>query len=330
MRFGFYLPTCAEGTFYPRGFVDLGWIAETVQQVEEAGFYEVSASDYVSTGKRTRDESLPPPQYLEPLNVLSWLAGKTSTIRLLPNVLVLPLRDVVLLAKELSTLDQLSGGRLICGLGLGANRDEFEAIHPRRRGTDRGKLLGEALEALRPLLTDRSASYSGKYIEFTDVELYPKPVQQPLPIFLTGDSEDACRRAAQHADGWITFVPGLSKLGNLLKIIDAEARAVGRQRPGIVPMIGISVGESHDGALAGWEQSRFCAHLQRVFGKSAEELALSNLVGTPDTIATVIAEYAKLGVGHMTLVFAGNTTPEVSAQVAAFIRDVVPAATLTP
>ena len=75
MKFGFYLPTCAEGTFYPRGFVDLAWIAQTVQQVEDAGFYEVSASDYVSTGKRTRDESQPPPRYLEPLNVLAWLAG---------------------------------------------------------------------------------------------------------------------------------------------------------------------------------------------------------------------------------------------------------------
>jgi probable F420-dependent oxidoreductase len=325
VRFGFYLPTCAEGTFYPRGFVDLGWIAETVQLVEEAGFYEVSASDYVSTGRRTRDESQPPPQYFEPLSVLSWLAGKTSSIRLLPNVLVMPLRDVVLLAKELSTVDQLSGGRLICGLGLGANRDEFEAIHPRRRGTDRGKLLDEALEALGPLLTERSASYTGKYIEFEDVELYPKPVQQPLPIYLTGDSEDASRRAAKHADGWITFVPGLAKLESRLEIIDAEVQRVGRPRPSIVPMIGISIADTQDQALANWGQSRFCAHLQRVFGKSADELSSSNLVGTPDTISRAIAEYAKLGVGHLTLVFAGNATSELTPQVAAFTREVIPA-----
>jgi probable F420-dependent oxidoreductase len=325
VRFGFYLPTCAEGTFYPRGFVDLGWIAETAQQVEEAGFYEVSASDYVSTGRRTRDDALPPPQYLEPLNVLAWLAGKTSSIRLLPNVIVLPLRDIVILAKELSTLDYLSGGRLICGLGLGANRDEFEAIHPRRRGTDRGKMLDEGLAALRLLFTERSATFTGKYLEFADVELYPKPVQQPLPIFLTGDSVDASRRAAQHADGWITFVPGLAKLSTLRETIDPEARAAGRQSPEIVPMIGVSIADTDEKALANWEASQFCAHLRRVRGGTAADLAATNLVGSAETIAATIDEYARFGVGHMTLVFAGNTTAELSAQVTAFNRDVIPA-----
>lgn len=325
MKFGLYLPTCAEGTFYPRGFVDLGWIAETVQQVDAAGFYEVSASDYVSTGQRTRDAALPPPQYLEPLNVLSWLAGKTSSVRLLPNVLVLPLREVVLLAKELSTLDHLSGGRLICGLGLGANRDEFEAIHPRRRGTDRGKVLDEGLEALRQLLTERSATYAGKYIEFADVELYPKPVQESLPIFLTGDSEGACRRAARQADGWITFVPGVAKLESLLKIIDAEAESAGRQRPSIAPMIGVSVGATNEEALAHWEQSQFGAYLQRIRGGSGQDPTSSNLVGDPETILASIDEYFRLGVDHMTLVFAGNTTSDVSKQVTNFIREVLPA-----
>jgi probable F420-dependent oxidoreductase len=329
VKFGFYLPTCAEGTFYPRGFVDLAWIAQTVQQVEDAGFYEVSASDYVSTGKRTRDDSQPPPRYLEPLNVLAWLAGQTTTIRLLPNVLVMPLRDVVILAKELTTIDQLSSGRLICGLGLGANRDEFESIHPRRKGMDRGQMLDEALEALGPLLTERTASYAGKYIAFNDVELYPKAVQNPLPIFLTGDSEDASRRAGKHADGWITFVPGLAKLESRLEVIDAAAQAAGRPRPSIVPMIGVAVGSTSDAAMKTWTNARFCAHLQGIFGKPGEELAQQNLVGTPGEIATTVAAYANLGVDHMTLVFAGNSTDEVSAQVVQFIGEVMPAIAAT-
>jgi probable F420-dependent oxidoreductase len=324
VKFGFYLPTCAEGTFYPRGFVDLGWIADAVSQVEGAEFYEISASDYVSTGRRNRDESMPPPQYLEPLTILSWLAGKTTSVRLLPNVLVLPLREIVLLAKELTTLDHVSGGRLICGLGLGANRDEFEAIHPRRSGTDRGKLLNEGLDALRVLLTERSATFSGRYIEFADVELYPKTLQDSLPIYLTGDSEDACRRAARQADGWITFVPGLSKLGTLLEIIDEEARSVGRNRPSIAPMIGVAVGATDDEALASWEQSQFCAHLKRGRGGSNQDVAGPNLVGSPATIRASIDEYERLGVDQMTLIFTGNTTEEVSSQITRFIDEVMP------
>jgi probable F420-dependent oxidoreductase len=324
MRFGFYLPTCAEGTFYPRGFVDLGWIAEAAQQVEDAGFFEFSASDYVSTGQRNRDETQPPPQYLEPIATLSWLAAMTSTVRLLTNELVLPLRDVVLLAKELTTLDQLSGGRLICGLGLGANRDEFEAIHPRRKGMDRGVYLSEGLEALQRLLTDRSATYSGKHIEFADVELYPKTVQQPLPIYLTGDSEEACRRAARLAQGWITFVPGVEKLESLLTILDQETQAAERPRPAVAPMIGVAIGATDDAAMVAWGRSRFCTHLKRGRDVPIEALAQRNLVGAPETILATIADYQRIGVDQMTLIFTGNSTAEVGSQIAAFINEVMP------
>lgn len=325
MKFGFYLPTCAEATFYPRGFVDLGWIAEEVSRVDAAGFFEISASDYVSTGRRNRNESLSPPQYLEPLTTLAWLAGQTSSVKLLPNVLVLPLREVVVLAKELTTLDQVSGGRLICGFGLGANRDEFEAVHPRRSGTDRGKLLNEGLAALRVLLTERSATFSGKYIEFTDVELFPKTIQASLPIYLTGDSEDACRRAAQQADGWITFVPGLAKLSGLLEIFDAEVLAAGRTRPSVAPMIGLAIDATDDGALAKWEASQFGNYLTRMKGATARETAAPNLVGSPDTIRAQVEEYQRAGVDQLTLIFAGNTPAEVTSQLTLFIDEVLPA-----
>ncbi|MFN8594031.1 MAG: TIGR03619 family F420-dependent LLM class oxidoreductase [Thermomicrobiales bacterium] len=324
MRFGYYLPTCAEGTFYPRGFVDLGWIAETSRQVEDAGFYELSVSDYVSTGRRNRNDALPPPQYLEPITMLAWLAGQTSRIHLLTNVLVMPLREPVLLAKELTTLDQVSNGRLICGLGLGANRDEFESIHPRRSGMDRGRYLSESIEALRVLLSERISSYSGKSVEFNEVELFPKAVQQPLPIYLTGDSEDACRRAAQSAEGWITFVPGTERIAALLGTLDEEAKAANRERPVVAPMIAVAIGETDEAALEYWSNAQFCAHLKRGRNQPPEELAKKNLVGTAETIVRTIGEYEDVGVNHMTLIFTGNTTAEVGAQITAFIDEVLP------
>jgi probable F420-dependent oxidoreductase len=330
MKFGLYLPTCAEGTFYPRGILDTDWLADLARQGEEAGFYELSVSDYISTGQRNRRPDENPPNYLEALSVLAWLAGITTKIRLLTNVIVAPNRNVVILAKELTTLDQLSRGRLLCGLGLGANRDEFESIHPRHLKVERGGLLDEMLEALSVLLTERTATYTGKYVEFRDVELYPKAYQDQLPIYVSGDTPEGCQRAARWGHGWISFSPGVEALRRMAQSVQQEAGVAGRPVPALVPMVAIATGISNADATRRWQDSHFFQNMVRSRpNATVEEITAKSLVGSPETISAQIADYAKAGVGHMTLIFAGNTHEEIQDQLELFIHQVAPLAAAT-
>jgi alkanesulfonate monooxygenase SsuD/methylene tetrahydromethanopterin reductase-like flavin-dependent oxidoreductase (luciferase family) len=115
-------------------------------------------------------------------------------------VTVLPFRHPVVLAKQIATLDRLSGGRLTVGVGIGAYREEFEAMWPGRR-LNRGAYAAEALESLRVLFTERRASYQGSWVSFDDVESHPKPVQSPLPVLSGGNAPGSRRRAATLATG---------------------------------------------------------------------------------------------------------------------------------
>src|SRR5581483_5801962 len=158
-----------------------------------------------------------PARFYELLVTLAAIAGATERVRLGTAVLVLPLREPVTLAHQVATLDQLSGGRLVLGVGLGSYREEFEAVWPRRAGVVRGEVMDELLVALRLLLSERRAAMSGEHVAF-DVELHPKPAQERLPILVGGNHPNALRRAVTAGDGWIPT--GL----------DAAAIRAGRER----------------------------------------------------------------------------------------------------
>jgi len=138
-----------------------------------------------------------PPNYYEPLVTLTAVATATSRIRVGTCVIVVPLREPVLLAKQIATLDVFSHGRLIFGVGVGAYREEFEATYPGRTQDNRGAIHEEGLEALTRLFRDRRASFNGRYLHFEDIELYPKPVQNPLPMWTSGNTRVAAERAGR-------------------------------------------------------------------------------------------------------------------------------------
>jgi probable F420-dependent oxidoreductase len=139
---------------------------------------------------------------LDPFVALTAAAAVTSRLALATGVALLPQRDVIHTAKEVASLDIVSGGRAVFGVGVGWNREEM-----RNHGTDpatRGKLMDEQLAALRQIWTAEQAEFHGQHVDFDPIYLWPKPVQQPHPpIYVGGESPAALRRLATYGDGWL-------------------------------------------------------------------------------------------------------------------------------
>src|SRR3989442_11242865 len=207
MRFGLRLPAFALGS----GTGSLAEMGRYLRRAEALGFEAALTIDHLLTT---------PPAYactwLEPLVLLSALAGLTARIRLGTLVLVLPLRHPVSFAKEWATLDLLSGGRSICGIGVGWAEEEFEVMGIPR--SERGRRTDEALELIRALWTGDGVTYEGRIYQVRNLTIDPKPVQKPHPpIWIGGGSQPfekiygqsvtnidpVLRRIAKYADTWV-------------------------------------------------------------------------------------------------------------------------------
>ena len=159
---------------------------------------------------------------------LAFLAGRTSRIRLGTAVLIVPFFSPALLAKQLATLDIVSGGRLDVGLGIGWSRTEYEAVGaPFER---RGARAEEFVAALRALWTEPVAAYQGEFYRLPPARMAPKPVQRPHPpLLLGGTARAALRRAGRLADGWVSgSTADLTKVGASIEVVREAAREAGR------------------------------------------------------------------------------------------------------
>jgi probable F420-dependent oxidoreductase len=169
------------------------------------------------------DENMPWP---EPLLCLSYVAAVTRKIRLGTIIIILPLRHPLYIAKEMATLDVLSGGRAMLGIGSGWLKEEFEAL-----GLDfhtRGMRTDESIEAIRALWRDNPTSYSGKHFKFGPLKSFPKPLQKGgIPIHVGGNSPAAIRRTARYGDGYIP-VGTLEEAAPLFEQLRAECKRIGR------------------------------------------------------------------------------------------------------
>ena len=138
---------------------------------------------------------------LDPFVTLTAAAAVTSTIRLGFGISLIIQRDPIITAKEVASLDLVSGGRVDFGVGAGWNRPEME--HHGTRFDRRFGIMREKVEAMRALWTDEVASYSGKYVEFADSWSWPKPVQDPLPVYVGGNGERVLDRVLRYGHGWM-------------------------------------------------------------------------------------------------------------------------------
>jgi probable F420-dependent oxidoreductase len=204
-----------------RGFESI-WVAEHV----------VLFDDYASQYPYSPDGRFPgggDTGLLEPLTALTYLAAVTDRIRLGTGICLVPQRNPVYTAKQVVDLDNLSGGRVDFGVGVGWLREEFEAVAAPFEA--RGARTDEYLQVMRSLWTDEVSSFSGEHYTLPECRMYPKPVQRPHPpIHIGGESDAALRRAAREGDGWYSFNRLAADLGAPLARLDALLAEAGRTR----------------------------------------------------------------------------------------------------
>jgi probable F420-dependent oxidoreductase len=171
-------------------------ISIAARHAEQLGFDDVWVSDHVVQPAGTKGLS---PYLYDPVLTLAWAAANTQRVRLGTSVLVVPMREPVALANQLASLDALSKGRLVLGVGVGWCADEFDAL-----GHDfasRGRRLDEALDMFHALWSDDPSSFTGRDRRFRDIRLLPKPCSE-IPIWIGGNSEAAYRRAVRSGNGF--------------------------------------------------------------------------------------------------------------------------------
>lgn len=333
MKFGVGLPTCTAGMMYPVPFATTEDVVRVAIESEQLGYYEVAGNDHLTTQRYVRETFPDPPDFFDPLITYAYCAAKTSVLRLMTGIIVIPMRHPIILAKQLATLDQFSGGRVIVGAGIGAYREELEACYPDLKGARRAELIEEGILAMRSLFEERRSTFDGRHYRFADVEMYPKPLQDPLPIYSAGNGDGSLRRAATLGQGWLPAGIGPEQIAAGKETIDAIAREAGRDSAqiAIAPQLIVCLGATEAEARERFERSQLYHHLVSLQRSTLKGVDIAtyvdvNLVGTPETVSERIERLEAVGVSHLCgLYFVGNTVDEMLGQIRTFARDVMPA-----
>jgi len=330
VKFGVGIPTCREGMFYPVPFAGTQDIVKLTQLADQLGYDSVWGTDFINPVSQMKLPDSAKPNWYELLITLAYLAAATKQIKLAAGVLLLPYRDPVILAKQAATLDQFSGGRFLFGWGLGGFRDEFVSINAKTRKAHRGKMLDEHMEALHLLLNKEGpVSFEGEYYEFHDVELNPKPIQKPLPIYISGHTADTPARIAKWATGVSVSISVLTSSG--VSLHDSmEHLKESLEKEGVDPSkfdYEIStqqvLGKTKEEAIEKFKSSYLG---RRLSARSGPEAVLVNcLVGTPDDVVEQAKRMEEAGITLcMSTNIAVDTFGEMLEQVQWFAEDVMP------
>jgi probable F420-dependent oxidoreductase len=269
MRFGFHLPN-----FGPEANPET--IVTVAQKAEALGFDSVWVVDHLIMPEVHVDKFSA--AVYEPLTVLSFVAAATKKIKLGTSVIILPYRHPMEVAKIVSTLDVLSGGRVIFGAAAGWMEEEFDVLGVPFK--ERGSRSDEYLKLMKELWTSERPNFHGRYYQVANIRFEPKPVQRPHPpIWVGGASQPAIRRAVDLGDGWHPVGLSPEQLRAGLEYLRAYAREKGRDPA----TIEISV------------------RLRLSFTEDAVARERNGLVGSADEIVARIKEYERLGVSTVLL-----------------------------
>src|SRR5262249_16904141 len=214
-------------------------LVQAARAAEQAGFDSVWAGEHLVLP----DPRVPPspmgPQdpALDSLLALTWAAAHTTTIRLATGIVILPQRNPVVLAKEVATLDVLSGGRVVLGVGAGYLEPEFRALGA--NFAERGAVTDEYLDAMYALWYDEHPEYHGRFVDFDHIDSHPRPLQDPVRVVVGGHSAPAYRRAVARAHGWYGY--WITPDGTALALGELRAVADRLERPDELGALQISV-----------------------------------------------------------------------------------------
>jgi probable F420-dependent oxidoreductase len=269
-----------------------------------------------------------PPSFYEVLITLATVGAVTERVRLGTAVLVLPLRDPVLLAKQVATLDQLTGGRVVLAVGVGAYREEFVAQWPRMSSARRGDMLDEGLTALRQLFTEREASHAGAYYAFEKIELHPKPVQRPFPIYVGGHNERAIERAARSGQGWLPGWRPLAEVKERTRLLRRLTAEAGRDPKDVEAALQLTLflGRTPEEAAAGYRRTGMVHHRKSLAhtGRDPALAEANNLIGSPASLLEKLAFLHAADVDHICAIqFPQVSVSEMLEHMEWFARDVM-------
>jgi probable F420-dependent oxidoreductase len=281
-----------------------------VQRLEALGYDSVWTGDHMSFHN---------PLY-ESLTLLASYVPITRRIKLGIAVYLLALRAPAVAAKMTATLDVLSGGRLVFGVGVGGeNPKEFELCGVPHK--ERGARVTEGIDVVRTLWRDTPATFNGRFTRFTSVSIDPKPVQQPPPIWIGGRSDAALTRAGRQGDGWVSYVVQADRYAQSLDKIRAAAAATGRSMDGFTAahLVFITVGRDYETAKQGW-----VSVLSRRYNQDFEPLVKRyGVIGTPEQCAEQLERFRAAGCNYFLMSAIGDPRDE-RAQHEAIAAEILP------
>jgi probable F420-dependent oxidoreductase len=297
--FGIQLPVQAMSTIIAAPWerepdVGVAEMLQAAQTADRAGFFYVAVCDHVAIPKELAPAMST--TWYDPVSTLGFLAGQTTRTRLMTNVFVGPYRHPLMTAKEFATLDKLSGGRVILGMGAGHVEKEFDALGV--SFVDRGKLLDEAIDGVKEAWADEFVPGGD-----TSVGMTPRPVQQPRPpIWIGGSKNPALRRVAARGDGWI---PQGTPRKLMPESIEYLLRHRDEVRPGAEPEIGVIT--------------------ERIYvGDPDWEVREGTITGSPEQVAESLNEFGAMGVSHLQVGFQSRSIDELCDQMERFGAEVGP------
>ena len=333
VTFGVGIPTGTEGLMYPVPFVEN--IRDNIRIAERAealGYDSVWGNDHAATQQYVIDDFGRAPNYFAPLITLAAIGEHTTTLKLCTALLVFPFRQPGLLAKELSSLDQLCGGRLRIGVGIGAYREEFESLFGgAAQGKNRGAMMDESLEILHRLFTEDEVSYRGTYFEVEQLRSTPKPVSRPFPFYVGGNSDKGMQRAARYGQGWLpsgfTEEEMVGKVRQLKDLLEACGRSL--EGFDVAPQFTVALGKTREAAWEKYQNSQQYRHMLSLANSTMQGLDLSDcmerdLIGTPEEVAERIAAYVDAGVTSFpAILFTANDMSAFMDEMKWFAEDVM-------
>ena len=304
MKIGVFLPISGRATGPET-------LMQAAQSAEQQGFDSIWSADRVVTPWQINTfypysenhEFIVPPDrpFLDSFTCLAFLAGCTEKIMLGISVLVLPYRHPLYWARVAASIERLSKGRLIMGVGVGWMEEEFAALGVPFK--ERGKMTDEQLEIVEKLWNEEHISYEGQFYSIQDVAFYPKPIQR-IPIWIGGEGMAAMRRTAKYGDAWFPYY------------IDITAAQL-RERFDTIRRMAAEAGRNPDQI-----QLACCRAIEVT--REAVPQEETRLRGTPEQLIEALNAYREAGVDHIALQFMVPRWPDRVEQIERFASEVMP------
>ncbi len=307
MDYGVFLPVSGAAS-------TRAGLTHAAQTAERLGYTTVWAADRIIIPWKIETDYayswsgsfiVPPDKpFLESMTALAFLAGATESIKLGVSVLVTTYRDPVHWAKVAATIDWLSEGRFILGVGIGWMEEEFAALGRADLFPRRAQVADEQLRVARNLFTEEHCSFHGEHYSYEDIAFYPKSFGSPIPIWCGGESSGAQRRAGVHADAWFPYFARVTPeelAKRYARVRDAASKA----------------GRDPDSVRL------HCCLSVEVTGEPVEQEP-DRLRGTPEQVADALERFAEVGVEHVALQFLVGRYPERVAQMERLAPAIVP------